>query len=58
MEWSHLSVSNQSIMDVREAHTAVKLSDTEFLVFGGSSDGKFYNDIHVFDTSMYIILFH
>ena len=57
MEWSHLTVSNQSIMNAREAHTAVRLSDTEFLVFGGSSDGIFYNDVHIFDISMYIIIF-
>lgn len=56
MMWSPVEYSNEGspyLISPRIGHTATEISDVEFLVFGGSCEEKFYNDLHIYNCGMF-----
>ena len=55
MIWSHETVSGPYLIRPRFGHSISKVSESEFVVFGGSSGKDYFNDVHVFNICEWFV---
>lgn len=57
MQWNFEVVEGPYVIRPRANHTMTKISDTQFVVIGGSCGGDYFADVHLFDISTFVFFF-